>query len=696
MPIGFSDLLKTTAQLDNNLTKGIVSTDDTYGGVRSKIDDWTDLHLSTYNNGSGYTFQDDGTSTAPGHFKEYSTMFYVADGRALVQNDSAAGTYITLDPATGEYDPSGTKFEVPSGTAEPEFWVLDDATQIGGTGSGTDKLPKFTIGGTSGSYTAIPAGYQKLQVLTNAVAGNDSVVTDAILDSDFTSSGLMTTDGSGNYSVTTNNASNWDTAYGWGDHGSAGYLTSETSHADVLVDGDFASAGIMATNGSGSYSIVTNNSTNWDTAYGWGDHGSAGYLTSETSHADVLVDGDFASAGIMATDGSGSYSIVTNNSTNWDTAYGWGDHGSAGYLTSETSHADVLVDGDFASAGIMATDGSGSYSIVTNNSTNWDTAYGWGDHGSAGYLTSETSHADVLVDSDFGSAGIMATDGSGSYSIVTNNSTNWDTAYGWGDHGSAGYVETSHTGNVSITGDLTVSGAFISANSTAVNFEDAVLQLAVPRGVDNAITAEDGTTAVDSGLDFVKVTTAGSIDEWASLRYDVSADVFKFTRHADAGNWSEAQIISGADNVKALKFDVTTSNLAVEADATEAGTNDVADLYGTNSLARSNASNVRSLGGVSKCTIDITTEANNDTENYAPVTAASQGYPIQHDLGTSSVFVFALKTHKAGASGTGGAATQISEPEPVFCKFRVISDDIVEVKVGITIENEKYDIIVIG
>ncbi len=124
MPIGFSDLLKTTAQLDNNLTKGIVSTDDTFGGVRSKIDDWTDLHLSTYNDGSGYTFQDDGTSTAPGHFKEYSTMFYVADGRALVQNDSASGTYITLDPATGEYDPSGTKFEAPSGTSEPDFWFL--------------------------------------------------------------------------------------------------------------------------------------------------------------------------------------------------------------------------------------------------------------------------------------------------------------------------------------------------------------------------------------------------------------------------------------------------------------------------------------------------------------------------------------------------------------------------------------------
>lgn len=60
------------------------------------------------------------------------------------------------------------------------------------------------------------------------------------------------------------------------------------------------------------------------------------YLTSETSHADVLVDGDFASAGIMATDGAGVYSIITDNSSNWNTAFGWGDHAGLYSLTSHT------------------------------------------------------------------------------------------------------------------------------------------------------------------------------------------------------------------------------------------------------------------------------------------------------------------------------------------------------------------------
>ena len=66
------------------------------------------------------------------------------------------------------------------------------------------------------------------------------------------------------------------------------------------------------------------------------------YLTSETSHADVVVDGDFTSQGIMLRGASaGTYSILTDNSANWNTAYSWGDHSTAGYLTSFTETNDL-------------------------------------------------------------------------------------------------------------------------------------------------------------------------------------------------------------------------------------------------------------------------------------------------------------------------------------------------------------------
>jgi len=110
--------------------------------------------------------------------------------------------------------------------------------------------------------------------------------------------------------ITLTNISNWDTAYGWGDHASAGYLTSFTE-TDPTVPSHVKA-------------ITTTKISNWDTAYGWGNHASAGYLTSFTE-TDPTVP-------------SHVKSITTTNVSNWNTAYGWGNHASAGYLTSLPSH----------------------------------------------------------------------------------------------------------------------------------------------------------------------------------------------------------------------------------------------------------------------------------------------------------------------------------------------------------------------
>ena len=71
-------------------------------------------------------------------------------------------------------------------------------------------------------------------------------------------------------------------------------------------------------------------------------------LESETSHADVVVDGDFGSQGFMKRGAAaGSYSIVADNSANWNTAHGWGDHASAGYAVDggdPTPHAHAISD----------------------------------------------------------------------------------------------------------------------------------------------------------------------------------------------------------------------------------------------------------------------------------------------------------------------------------------------------------------
>jgi len=151
--------------------------------------------------------------------------------------------------------------------------------------------------------------------------------------------------------------------------------------------------------------VVDNNLANYSNA-------TSGFLTSETSHADVVVDGDFASQGIMLRGaGAGTYSILTDSSANWNTAFGWGNHASGGYLTSIAANSinDTHIDWGTGSnqvstadipeaTNLYYTDVRADARITNAGSANWNTAYGWGNHASGGYLTNTgvlSSHTDV-------------------------------------------------------------------------------------------------------------------------------------------------------------------------------------------------------------------------------------------------------------------------------------------------------------
>ena len=199
-------------------------------------------------------------------------------------------------------------------------------------------------------------------------------------------------DVNGVITATGGNSTNWNTAFGWGDHSIAGYLTSYTETDPVF--------GAHAANG-----ITSTNITNWTTAYGWGNHSTAGYLTSFTETDPVFT--SHMVNGITASD-----------TINWNTAFGWGDHSVAGYLTSYIETDPIFS--THISSGINATD-----------TANWNEAYGWSNHSAAGYLTSYTETDPVFTSHIVN--GIMASD-----------TTNWNTAFEWGDHSTAGYL-TSYT-----------------------------------------------------------------------------------------------------------------------------------------------------------------------------------------------------------------------------------------------------------
>ena len=165
----------------------------------------------------------------------------------------------------------------------------------------------------------------------------------------------------------------------------SGFLTSFTETDPVFSAS--AAAGIQSSNIS-----------NWDTAYGWGNHASAGYLTSETSHSDVLVDGDFTSAGLMKRDASsGQYTIITDNSNNWNTAYGWGNHASAGYLTSYTVTASDLNTISVNALSDVNTAGASVNDVLKWTGSAWTAQAESGGGGGANVTISDTAPGGASV-----------------------------------------------------------------------------------------------------------------------------------------------------------------------------------------------------------------------------------------------------------------------------------------------------------
>tara|TARA_B100000900_G_scaffold217795_2_gene184500 strand:- start:1136 stop:2857 length:1722 start_codon:yes stop_codon:yes gene_type:complete len=352
----------------------------------------------------------------------------------------------------------------------------------------------------------------------------------------------------GEFTYTPPDLSNYDTAFGWGNHANAGYLTSL---------GDAAG-------------VTTAKISNWDTAHGWGDHSTEGYLTSysETSTLQDVVDrGNTCTNPVYIQNKlyfSNNFATLTDLQAVSASTYhgmfahvhaeGHGYFGHAGgwqQLIDTTSSINELGDVDDAmspsdgyvlkweassstwkaqpdlvgsgGSGIVLGDlsvnqvtasGGGSLSygnttgvftytppdlsgylttetdpvfaaspaagILSSNIANWDTAYGWGNHATAGYLTAVSLSLNGLTDVSFNQANLTSGDGliwngtgwvattqqfittesdpvfsaSEAAAITSTNISNWNSAYGWGDHSGAGYLTTVALNSIS---DVTIT-----------------------------------------------------------------------------------------------------------------------------------------------------------------------------------------------------------------------------------------------
>ena len=302
----------------------------------------------------------------------------------------------------------------------------------------------------------------------------------------------------------------WDEAHGWGDHSTEGYLTSFTetdptvpSHVKSITQANISTWNSALTSytetdpvfvASAAYNINSSHITNWDTAYGWGDHSTEGYLTSYTE-TDPTVP-------------SHVKNITAQDITNWNSA------GSSGITLAEARQG-LSINGTNGSVtttgGISYDDSTGIFTYsppdlsgIPNSSktAQWDTAYGWGDHSAAGYLTSFTE-SDPTVPAHV-------------KSITSTNISNWNSAYGWGDHSAAGY--TSNSGTVTSVGLLGGTGVTVTnspvTSSGNINIElDANLNdiKDVNVGLAQNRTANTYLRWTGSQFDLASVSSGGGI-----------------------------------------------------------------------------------------------------------------------------------------------------------------------------------------
>ena len=222
--------------------------------------------------------------------------------------------------------------------------------------------------------------------------------------------------------VTSAKITNWDTAYGWGDHAQAGYLTAYTESQtldDVLTLGATTTQDITTTGKvyfSNNFADLTAlTAVDAGTYHGMFAHvhdEGHGYFAHAGGWTQLLDTG--SSLGDLAnvdldTNAPTIGQVLTYDGANWIPGTPSGGGGGGGVSLTDFS---------------VTTNAAGTAALSYNN-LNGTFTYTPPDL--SVYLTNYTETDPVFAASE--AANITATD-----------TGNWDTAYGWGDHSTQGYI----------------------------------------------------------------------------------------------------------------------------------------------------------------------------------------------------------------------------------------------------------------
>lgn len=618
-----------------NLGLSIVDSDQVYGSIKNFVSDFTkfdDFNVESHSTGAGgwgvpgsLDYLVPGFN--PGKFKPWSTLIYVEDSAPLVEVVDATSTSILID---------GRHFDVNGTAAAGSFFVFKyDAAILSGS-SAIVASPKTFVISENGDdpATAVPQFWVNMKSIVGGGSETDlsdistsynETNPDVLTPSGFTIGSINNTDGAitavfptnaniGEAFVNEGGSYTGNILIGNGVGGGNEQLIEATINASA----DMEVAAFTATTGTFSGAV------------GVASLASTGFISGD----NLAATGTVTLSGLASNDSATTALVIDNN--------------AVGTRALNAIAFDGIADGTYVDG--IDVEHTPNDALLTENQV-------------GGTSTITVVPSPILASS--GSAGTATSLQLGPSSVNA------------GDAG-ADDVRLVVRGSADIIGDLTVSGALVTTQSTDVTFEDSTLTLNFLRQANGEPQPGAGPTTGNAGIEawhgFGTDVQNNSIYARPFIRYEYDAG-------GGYGKWYLANEYadvdqSGVGSANAVSGYILTS-LDVKT-AVAAGAPAASD-YHDPAADDNNISHVATPYGL----LLPTTIGDGPTRKFGRVSTVTrtvgsdnEEVTLTHDLGTQSIWVCAVAETNLDTVVAG---------VPVIPKYKPVSDDTCLVKVsGVT------------